>query len=168
MKNLALLILRLVVGGLLAARGAQRLFGWFGGPNLRGTGNWLESPRLQPGQRWATVAAAAEFVGGLLTMLGLLSPLGPIGILSAVSMNMVKVHGNQPLRLTQSGAELPITNMAAATALGIAGPGLVSVDGVLGTRAPRSWIALVTAAVTTAITLAATKGLRLENEEELA
>src|SRR6185437_13461523 len=78
MRDVGLLILRLVMGGLLGGHGSQKLFGWFSGPGFSGTAGWLESIGLKPGTRWATAAAASEFGGGMLTTLGLFHPLGPI------------------------------------------------------------------------------------------
>src|SRR3954454_17084099 len=74
MKSVALLILRLTVGGLLAGHGAQKLFGWGGGAGLEGTTAWLESLRLRPAKAWAHAAGWSEFGGGVLTALGFLNP----------------------------------------------------------------------------------------------
>src|SRR4029450_10623996 len=64
--DIGLLLLRLVVGLTVAAHGGQKLFGWFGGYGLAGTGGWLESIGFRPGKLQAAVAGGAEFVGGLL------------------------------------------------------------------------------------------------------
>ena len=84
-NDIGLLILRLTVGGLLAGHGSQKLFGWFSGPGLKGTAGWLESLGLTPGTPWATVASTSEFGGGMLTTLGFLHPLGPLGTLGATA-----------------------------------------------------------------------------------
>lgn len=140
MGNLAALILRLVVGSLLAGHGAQKLFGSFGGPGLEGTSGWLESLGFRPGKPWATLAGASEFGGGTLTALGLLNPLGPLGIIAAMSMATTKAHWGRPIWVTEGGAELPVTNMAVATALMLNGPGKYSLDRALGIRLP-AWVA---------------------------
>ena len=137
MRSIGVLIVRLVVGGLLAGHGAQKLFGAFGGRGVRGTGRWLESLRLQPGDAWARVAGSSELGGGVLTMLGFLNPLGPIAGIGAMAMAWAKVHLGKPVWVTAGGAELPLTNLAVLSALTIAGPGRLSVDGLLGTRLPR-------------------------------
>ncbi len=142
MTSLALLVLRVTVGGLLAGHGAQKLFGMFGGHGFDGTAGWLESLNLKPGQRWAAVAGMSEFGGGVLTVLGALNPLGPIMAMGAMLMATVKVHLGKPIWSTAGGAELPVTNMAVQTALFLAGPGKLSFDGLLGIRVPR-WFSLM-------------------------
>src|SRR6266436_7005776 len=97
MSDIGLLILRLTVGGLLTGHGSQKLFGWFSGPGLKGTAGWLESLGLKPGTPWATVAAASEFGGGVLTTLGLLHPLGPLGTMGTMIMATAKAHWGKPI-----------------------------------------------------------------------
>jgi putative oxidoreductase len=141
MVDLALLILRLTLGSLLAGHGAQKLFGWFGGYGLEGTAGWLESMGLRPGRPWAYVASLSEFGGGTLMLLGLLNPLGPLGAIGSMGMATATIHWGKPIWVTSGGAELPVTNMAIATALMLAGPGKYSLDYVLGTRLQR-WVIL--------------------------
>jgi uncharacterized membrane protein YphA (DoxX/SURF4 family) len=114
-----------IAGGLLAGHGAQKLFGWFGGYGLQGTGGWLESLGLRPGSRWAALAGAGEFGGGVLTALGLLHPLGPMMMLGPMSIAVGKVHWGKPIWGTEGGAELPVTNMAVGLALAFTIPGAV-------------------------------------------
>jgi putative oxidoreductase len=140
MRDFALLILRAVFGGLLAGHGAQKLFGWFGGYGLKGTAGWLESMGMKPGKPWAVLAGASEFGGGALTALGALNPLGPLQTIGAMGMATAKTHWGKPIWVTSGGAELPVTNMAIALALGIAGPGKFSVDHALGIKLPRRLI----------------------------
>src|SRR5262245_60575829 len=78
MTDLALLMLRVVTGGLLLGHGAQKLFGSFGGSGLGGTSAWMESMGLRPGALWALLAGLGELGGGLMTVLGLGGPLGSI------------------------------------------------------------------------------------------
>src|ERR1700737_1135295 len=78
MNDIGLLILRLTMGELMTGHGAQKLFGWFSGPGLKGRAGWVEAIGLKPGTRWATAASASEFGGGALTTLGFLHPLGPL------------------------------------------------------------------------------------------
>ena len=136
MKDLALLLLRLTIGGLMTGHGAQKLFGWFGGYGLEGTGGWLESLGLRPGKQWAMLAGLSEFGGGALTALGLAHPMGPIGIMSAMAVATRKAHWGKPIWATAGGAELPVTDSAIAAALTLTGPGRYSLDRALGIRVP--------------------------------
>ena len=142
MRNLAALVLRLVLGGLMTGHGAQKLFGWWGGYGLDGTSAWLESMGLRPGRTWAVLAGGSEFGGGVLSILGLLNPLGPLGIIGAMAAAARKAHWGKPIWVTEGGPELPVTNMSVATALMLAGPGKFSLDRALGIRLPR-WITLI-------------------------
>jgi putative oxidoreductase len=152
LRDIGLLTLRLTVGGLLAAHGAQKLFGWFSGPGLKGTAGWLESMGLKPGNIWAIGASAGEFGGGTLTALGFLHPLGSLGIIGAMIMATAKAHWGKPIWASKGGAELPVTNMATALALMFAGPGRFSLDRLFGIRLPRALV--IAAALTEAALLA--------------
>lgn len=144
-RDLGLLVLRLATGGLLSGHGSQKIFGWFNGPGLKGTAAWLESMGMQPGAPWAAAASASEFGGGLLTTLGLLYPLGPIATMGAMSIATGKVHWGKPIWVTQGGAELPVTNIAAALTLALTGPGRFSLDRLFGIRLPRALVITVAA-----------------------
>jgi putative oxidoreductase len=144
MRDLGVLILRLVVGGLLAGHGAQKLFGAFGGPGLSGVAGWLESLGLRPGRLWAWLAGIGEFGGGLLTALGLGGPLGPVMMISAMITAAVRGHWGKPIWATAGGAELPVTNIAVGTALALSGPGRYSLDRLFGIKVPGWLTALFT------------------------
>src|SRR5712691_9967546 len=92
LMDAGLLIVRFIFGLLMAAHGAQKLFGWFGGYGLAGTGGFMESLGFRPGQVFAAAAALAEFIGGLLVALGLLGPVGPALIVSVMIVAAVTVH----------------------------------------------------------------------------
>ena len=128
----ALLILRLVVGGTLAAHGAQKLFGWFGGFGPEGTGGWLESLGFKPGYRYALVNGASEFGGGLLLAFGLLTPLGAAAIIGVMIVAIATVHWDKGFFNTAGGYEFNLLLIATALALAITGPGSISVDNALG------------------------------------
>jgi putative oxidoreductase len=147
MKDLGLLALRLTAGGLIAGHGAQKLFGVFGGYGLEGTAGWIESMGLKPGKTWAQLAGASEFGSGLLTALGFLGPLGPISTLAPMTIAWATVHAGKPIWVTSGGAELPLTNMAIATALALIGPGRYSMDELLGIDVPAPIVALSAAGV---------------------
>ena len=139
MNDWAALVVRLVQGSLLAGHGAQKLFGSFGGHGLEGTSGFMEMLGLRPGRPWALLAGLSEFGGGVLTVLGLLNPLGPIGVIASMSMATAKAHWGKPIWGTEGGAELPVTNTAISTALLLSGPGKYSLDGALGIRLP-AWV----------------------------
>ena len=82
--DLALFALRAVVGLLMMGHGAQKLFGSFGGHGLAGTGQFFEALGLRPGRRNATAAGVGEFGGGLLLVLGLLTPLGAAALIGVM------------------------------------------------------------------------------------
>ncbi len=147
LRDLGLLILRMVTGGLLVGHGSQKLFGAFGGYGLAGTAGWLESLGLRPGRRWAPAAGIGEFAGGLLTALGFLHPVGPLMMMGPMVTAIRKVHWGKPIWVTEGGAELPVTNVAIATTLMLTGPGRISLDGLFGIRVP-AWISGVVAGAT--------------------
>ena len=80
----------------MAGRGAQKLFGAFGGPGLQGTSGCMEMPGLRPRRPWVVIAGLSEFGGGVLTALGLLNPLGPLGVITAMSVATAKAHWANP------------------------------------------------------------------------
>ena len=166
MTSLGLLLLRLVMGGLLVGHGAQKVYGMFGGRGPDGTGQMFEKVGLRPGRWWAQVGGSTEMTGGALTALGLLSPLGPLMTMAPMIVAWRKMHWGKPIWVTQGGAELPATNLAIAGALVLAGPGAISVDRVLGTRAPW-WLSLVGIAGLTAGVAVALKGEIREAAERL-
>jgi putative oxidoreductase len=125
----------LVVGLLVAGHGAQKLFGWFKGHGIAGVAGWLASMGFRPGRLWALLAGGSEFGGGLLFALGFLSPLGSLGIAAVMLTTIAKIHWPK-VWATEHGMELPLTNVAAAVAVGIAGPGAYSLDARWGTALP--------------------------------
>jgi putative oxidoreductase len=147
MTHLARLIVRVTVGGLLAGHGAQKLFGWFGGRGIEGTEQWLGSMGLQPARPWALTAGSSEFLGGLFTALGFLNPIGPLLAIGSMVMATVKVHLGRPIWATEGGAELPVVNMAALSAIALAGPGAISADRLLGIRTSRRLLVVGVAAI---------------------
>lgn len=134
------MILRLVLGGFMAGHGAQKLFGSFGGPGMQGTAGFMEMLGLKPGRPWAVLAGLSEFGGGVLTLLGLLNPIGPIGVIGSMAIAWTKAHWGKPIWAAEGGAELPVTNIAAATALIVNGPGRYSLDRAFGLKLP-GWLA---------------------------
>lgn len=134
--DLALLVLRVVVGLVVAAHGAQKLFGVWGGPGMAGFTGWLASMRLKPAPLWAWLAALAEFGGGIMIALGLLSPLGALGVAATMLMAIISAHWPKFFS-SDNGMEFPLALLAAAVAIILAGPGAYSLDAALGLALPQ-------------------------------
>ena len=128
---LGLLILRLVVGLTMAVHGAQKLFGWFGGYGLAGTGGFLEQLGFSPGRRNALFAGLAELGGGLLLALGLATPLAATLIISVMFVAIATVHLKNGFFNSNQGYEYNLTLAAVALSVAIIGAGPVSVDAAL-------------------------------------
>jgi putative oxidoreductase len=126
-----LLLARMVFGTLMAAHGAQKLFGWFGGYGITGTGGFFESLGFRPGRFFAAAAGFTELAGGTLLALGLLGPLGPAMIISVMVVAMATVHWQKGVFASTDGIELPLLYAASAAALALTGFGAYSLDGLL-------------------------------------
>ena len=129
--SIGLLLLRVVVGLTLAAHGSQKLFGWFGGGGIEGTGQGLEKLGFVPGRRIAVLAGLAEMGGGILLALGAATPFAAAILLGVMIVAIVSVHWKQGFFVTQGGYEYPLVLGLAALSLAFTGPGLLSVDALL-------------------------------------
>jgi putative oxidoreductase len=134
--DLGVLIVRLLVGLLLAGHGAQKLFGWYGGAGLTAFTGMVERMGFRPGRLWAALAAVSEFGGGLALALGLLMPLPTVGIVAAMGIVVFKVHWKNGLWASKGGVEYPLTLMVVAATLGLVGPGRYSLDALLRLHLP--------------------------------
>ena len=161
------LIVRVAQGSLMAGHGAQKLFGSFGGPGLEGTSGFMEMLGMRPGRPWAYLAGLSEFGGGVLTALGFLNPLGPLGVIGSMSMATRKAHWGKPIWVTEGGAELPVLNIAISTALMIREPDAFSLDRLLGIRLPR-WVGLVGLVGVILTVIYSERGAEEEPEQEQA
>lgn len=132
--SVANLALRIPTGIILAAHGAQKLFAWFGGYGLEGTGQWMESIGLAPGFIMALLAGSAEFFGGLALLLGFLTR--PAAAVSAFTMVVAifSVHFSNGLFMSNNGYEFALALLAITVALTIQGGGKYSVDKVLADK----------------------------------
>jgi putative oxidoreductase len=130
----AALILRVPIGLILAAHGAQKLFGWFGGNGLAGTAQWLSSMGMEPGLLMAILAGGAEFFGGLALVLGLLTR--PAALVAAFTMLVAifSVHISNGLFAADGGYEYALVLMVALLALAVQGGGSLSMDKALSEK----------------------------------
>lgn len=122
------LALRVPVGIIFTAHGAQKLFGWFGGYGLEGTAQWLASIGLEPGYLMALLAGSAEFFGGLALIVGLL--VRPAAVVLAVTMLVAifTVHIGNGLFMSNNGYEFGLALLAVSVSLIFSGAGRASLD----------------------------------------
>jgi putative oxidoreductase len=130
--TIGILLLRLVVGLTLAAHGAQKLFGWFGGHGLKSTGAWLESVGFRPGRRHAVMAGLIEFGGGLLLAAGFLTPLASVMAASVMIVAAATAHAGKGFFLSGGGYEYNLVLGVAGLVPAFSGPGAFSIDALLG------------------------------------
>lgn len=125
------LALRLPLGIIFAAHGSQKLFGWFGGYGLEGTGQWMASIGLEPGVLMAALSGSAEFFGGVALILGLLTR--PAALVLAITMLVAifSVHIGNGLFMSNNGYEFGLALLAGTASLLISGGGRASLDKVL-------------------------------------
>lgn len=140
-----LLLARLTFGLVMAAHGSQKLFGWFGGYGISGTGSMFESLGFRPGRLFAAAAGLAETVGGLLLVLGFLQPVGAALVLSTMVVAGITVHWRHGLFAMNNGVELPLLYATGVAALALIGPGAYALDTALGLTS--FWTPATTAAV---------------------
>ncbi len=127
-----LLLIRLVIGLTLAAHGAQKLFGLFGGYGIAGTGGFFESLGFRPGKVIATMACLGETGRGLALALGLLTPFAAAVIVATMIVAIWGVHLEKGFFLQNGGYEYLLVIGAVAAAVAFTGPGQLSLDRVLG------------------------------------
>ncbi|WP_129309448.1 DoxX family membrane protein [Streptomyces sp. L2] len=166
-RDLGLLLLRLGTGGVLAAHGAQKLFGWFGGHGLEGTGQFMESVGYAPGKASATMAGLAEAGGGTLLALGLATPAAGAAAVGAMA-GASAVHMPNGFFAAEGGYEHAASLGLAAAGLAITGPGRYSLDHALGHVVDRGWMVPAAMGVTAAATavVIGMRARRVHHKEE--
>jgi putative oxidoreductase len=127
-----LLLIRVVIGLSLAAHGAQKLFGMFGGYGIAGTGSFLESLGFRPGKPLAALAGLGELGGGLALAIGLLTPLAAAVIIAAMIVAVFGVHLPKGFFGQNGGYEYPMIVAVVAAGLAFVGPGRLSADAAAG------------------------------------
>ncbi len=144
--SIGLLLVRVVVGLVMAAHGAQKLFGWFGGYGLKQTGEFFVQLGFSAGRTFAAAASLGEITSGLLVVLGFLGPIGPALMISVMTVAMITVHWKNGLFAANNGVEVPLLYATIALGLALIGFGHYSLDALVG-LADRwtpaiTWIAL--------------------------
>ena len=132
--SLSPLALRLSAGIIFAAHGAQKLFGWFGGYGLEGTGQWMASIGLEPGYWMALLAGSAEFFGGLALILGVLTRPAALALAGTMVVAIVSVHLPNGLFMSNNGYEFGLALFAMSLALMLQGVGKFSLDNVISNK----------------------------------
>jgi putative oxidoreductase len=133
--DLALMVLRIVVGALFIGHGSQKLFGVFGGGGPAATAEMFERLELRPGHRHAVMAGGGEFFGGALLALGLLTPLAAAMLIGVMTAAVITVHARNGIWNSEQGFEYNLVLATVAFAVTCIGPGAWSLDNVLGIEA---------------------------------
>jgi putative oxidoreductase len=128
-----ILFLRVAVGLLFFAHGAQKLFGWFGGHGLQGTAGFFGRLRFRREHAlpMALLAGASE-AAGILFAFGFLTPFAALAMATVMVVAVGTVHWRNGLWSTAGGYEYNLVLWAAAIAVAASGPGRFSLDGALG------------------------------------
>jgi putative oxidoreductase len=125
--DLGLLLMRVVAGGVFAAHGAQKVFGWWSGPGLDGFASNLGDLGYKQTDIVSAATGFTELVGGVLLVLGLFTPLAAAGLV-AVAVNAVWVKWGNGLFLPDGGFEAELALGALAAGLTLTGPGRAALD----------------------------------------
>jgi putative oxidoreductase len=126
-----ILFLRVVVGAVFFAHGAQKLFGWFGGPGRAGTAGFFGALGFRPPMLMALLAATAE-TSGVVFALGLLTPFAALAMASVMVVAVGSVHWKNGFFAAGGGYEFNLALWAAAVAVAATGPGRFSFDRLIG------------------------------------
>ncbi|MFJ1790693.1 DoxX family protein [Kitasatospora griseola] len=141
-KDLGLLALRSVVGGVLFAHGAQKLFGWFGGGGPEATAQAMEQMGFEPGERNALAAGLGEAGGGALLAVGLATPVAG-SVVAGTMAGAIAVHYPAGFFAHGGGYEYPALLGACGLVLAVSGPGAYSLDAASGHSLGRPWIGVL-------------------------
>lgn len=131
MLSTGLLLIRVVIGVIFAAHGAQKLFGWFGGFGPKGTGGWMESLGIKPGVAAAVAAGLVELLGGLAFAAGLFTPIVAVLLSLTMVMAIVKVHAPNGFWNTAGGYEFNLILIVVLIGVALTGAGAYSLDALI-------------------------------------
>ncbi|PYO27946.1 MAG: oxidoreductase [Gemmatimonadetes bacterium] len=130
--DLGLLLLRLTLGTVFLAHGAQKAFGAFGGPGFEAASGFIGSMGFRPARIWTALAVGGELAAGLLFVLGLLTPAAGLLVVATMAVAIAKVHGPKGFFVQDGGFEYNLVLIIAAVAVAAVGPGAFSLDHLLG------------------------------------
>jgi putative oxidoreductase len=136
-NDIALTVLRLVLGVVFFAHGSQKMLGWFGGYGFKGTMGFFTQTAHIPAV-FAFLAIAAEFFGGLGLIVGLLTRVAAFGITVNMLVAILTVHlangffMNWTGQQKGEGFEYHLLVLAITVALMIRGAGAFSLDRAIG------------------------------------
>jgi putative oxidoreductase len=150
MAALGLLILRVVIGLIVAAHGLQKLLGWWGGPGMKGWVGAMNRMRIRPAVPWAWLSALAEILGGVALAIGLLTPLPSLAIAASMLVAIALVHLPRGFWATKGGYEFNLSILAGVAAIALAGPGAYSLDAALRIHLPEPWTIIAGTLITLA------------------
>ncbi|MFT6270590.1 MAG: putative oxidoreductase [Alphaproteobacteria bacterium] len=130
-SGLSPLVLRITTATVFMAHGGQKLFSWFGGYGLEGTGQWMESIGLAPGYLMALLAGSAEFFGGLFLLFGLLTRASAFVLAITMIVAIFSVHFANGFFMSANGYEFAFALLGASAALMFSGAGKYSLDALI-------------------------------------
>jgi putative oxidoreductase len=130
--ELGLFLIHVAVGAFVAGHGAQKLFGWFGGHGLEGTGRNMEAMGLAPGRPMAFAAGTSELAGGLMLAVGFLMPVAAAAVAATMFVAARTAHAGKGPWAPNGGWEYVMTIAAVAIGLAFNGAGEWSIDGAIG------------------------------------
>jgi putative oxidoreductase len=144
--DLALLVLRVTVGGVFLAHGINHVFG---GGKIAGTGRWFESLGMKPGPLHAWTASLTEIGAGAMLVLGLLTSVAAGGVVGVMLVAWITNHAKNGFFIFRPGEgyEYVMTLTLVGVVIAILGPGDWSLDHAIGLQShifgwTGLWIAL--------------------------
>ncbi|HVH10401.1 MAG TPA: DoxX family protein [Gemmatimonadales bacterium] len=130
--DIGVLILRVTLGWVFLAHGAQKAFGAFGGPGFENASGFIGSLGFRPARVWTGLAVSGEPAAGALFLLGFLTPVAGLLVLATMVVAIAKVHLPKGFFVQNGGFEYNLVLIVAALAVAAIGPGAFSLDHVLG------------------------------------
>jgi putative oxidoreductase len=129
--DFGLFLIRATAGLLMAAHGAQKLFGWFGGSSMTQWAADLERMGIRPAVAWAYISVGAQSLGGLLLAAGLLTPFATVSLVGPMTVVVVQKWSKGFFNV-RGGYEFMLLLLLIGVALAFSGPGAISVDEAIG------------------------------------